>query len=146
MQNRQTEVDRFKQLTAVTPAAERSKLVEKAPSFLCLIIMAPTQSVLEANHRAAAYLAGTQLLLALRRYQVVHGRLPDDLPAAARESLLKTVPIDPSDGQAMRFAVVAGKPTVYSVGRDGKDDGGALDWKFGQQPGDFLFVLPPLTP
>jgi hypothetical protein len=35
--------------------------------------------------------------------------------------------------------VASGKPIVYSLGRDQKDDGGAMDWSFGEQPGDFIF-------
>ncbi|MCI0465426.1 MAG: hypothetical protein L0Y57_00205 [Beijerinckiaceae bacterium] len=69
--------------------------------------------------------------------------MPPDLQTAAADSALKTVPLDPYDGQPLRFATVGGQPTVYSVGKDLKDDGGQADWKFGQQPGDYRFVLPP---
>ena len=64
------------------------------------------------------------------------------LDAAAAETALKTTPIDPYSGQPLRFTTVAGRPTIYSVGKDMKDDGGLADWKFGAQPGDYLFVLP----
>jgi len=43
----------------------------------------------------------------------------------------------------MRYAVVAEKPTVYSIGKDFKDDGGQVDARLGVQPGDYLFVLTP---
>jgi hypothetical protein len=41
----------------------------------------------------------------------------------------------------MRYKVIGGKPIVYSVGKDQKDDGELVDWKTGQQPGDFIFQV-----
>jgi hypothetical protein len=79
----------------------------------------------------------------VRRYELAHEKLPPTLDAAAAETALKTTPLDPYSGQPLRFATVAGRPTIYSVGEDLKDDGGQTDWKFGAQPGDYLFVLPP---
>ena len=55
---------------------------------------------------------------------------------------MKTVPLDPYDGKAMRLAVLDGKPVIYSVGRDGRDDGGQKDSKLDMQPGDLIYRLP----
>jgi hypothetical protein len=143
---RKTAIDNFKATVASTSVPDRPRLRDQAPSALCFIWLAPVEAYLDANTRVAAQFAGTQMLLSLRRYEIAHGSLPPDLQTAAAESVLKTVPLDPYDGQPLRFAMVAGKPTVYSVGKDLKDDGGQMDWKFGQQPGDYLFVLPPRTP
>ena len=54
---------------------------------------------------------------------------------------MKDVPADPYDGKPVRLAVVEGQPAVYSVGRDGKDDGGQKDSKFDVQPGDLIYRL-----
>ena len=143
---RKAAIEKFKALVAATPPAEKPKLRDQAPSFLCFTWIAPIEASFQAHRRVAAQLAGTQALLSLRRYEIAHGSLPADLRTAASDSALKTVPLDPYDGAPLRFALVAGKPTVYSVGKDLKDDGGQADWKFGQQPGDYLFVLPPKTP
>jgi hypothetical protein len=38
--------------------------------------------------------------------------------------LLPAVPVDRFDGNPLRYRVVDGRPLVYSIGSDGKDDGG----------------------
>ena len=140
-----SEIDRFTELVTSTPVSERARLRDRAPSFLHGLWVAPVEPLVEAQFRSAAQLAGTQALLIVRRYELVHGRIPDSLEEAAAESVLETVPIDPFSGRPIRMTVIAGKPTVYSVGKDGDDDGGQLDWNFGRQPGDYLFTLPPIV-
>jgi hypothetical protein len=39
-------------------------------------------------------------------------------------------------------AVILGGPVVYSVGKDGHDDGAQADSKFDTQPGDLIFRMP----
>ena len=63
--------------------------------------------------------------------------------SAFASETMKAVPTDPYDGRPMRMAVVEGQPVVYSIGKDGRDDGGLKDSKFETQPGDILFRLPP---
>ena len=43
----------------------------------------------------------------------------------------------------MKFVILDGQPVVYSVGKDGKDDGGKLDSKNDSQPGDLIYRLSP---
>jgi hypothetical protein len=105
------------------------------------LLFTASGSVLQATVRSQAQLAGTQCLIAVRRYVLVHGAPPADLEAATREAGLTAVPTDPYSGQPMRYKVIAGKPVVYSVGKNQKDDGGLVDWKMGQQPGDYVFQL-----
>jgi hypothetical protein len=138
-------IDAFQLLVASTPPAERTKLFGRAPAFTIGIWVSSVEPLIQANCRTAAHLAATQMLLALRRYEIVHSRMPNSLQTAAAETILKTVPTDPFDGQPLRWTIVAGTPTVYSVGQDGKDDRGEADWDFGRQPGDYRFVLPPPT-
>ena len=52
------------------------------------------------------------------------------------------VPIDPYDNQPIRLAVVDGQPTVYSIGQDGRDDGGKIDNARSPDSGDVLLRLP----
>jgi hypothetical protein len=139
---REMEARRFTAMFSSMPRPAKAVLRSQAPSFTCVFFASPAPVFIEANFRAEAGLAGTQVLLALRRYQIVHGKLPPNLKTPAAECLLKTVPVDPFDGEPLRFATVDGKPTVYSVGKDLKDDGGQADWDYGQKPGDILFVLP----
>ena len=66
-------------------------------------------------------------------------------PASLAElvpTYLPVVPIDPWDGKPLRYA--AGPPArVWSVGRDGTDDGGkhAADPDDESQPGDFAITI-----
>jgi hypothetical protein len=103
--------------------------------FLC------DEPCLVAFTRERARLAGVECLTAVRRYALTHGSLPDNLEVATREAGLKAVPTDPFSGGPMQYKVIDGKPVVYSVGKDQKDDGGAVDWNNGQQPGDFVFRI-----
>jgi hypothetical protein len=95
--------------------------------------------------RATATLRAMECLVALRRWQLSHcgGGSLRDLASVVRSAGLKAVPTDPYDGKPMRLAIVDGQPIIYSVGRDGKDDGGRTDSKLDMNPGDLIYRLPP---
>jgi hypothetical protein len=100
--------------------------------------------LIQALATTEANLHGLETLAAVRRWQITHrgavgGSLPRNLAAACREAGLKAVPIDPFSGQPMKFVVRDGRPVVYSVGKDGKDDGGTVDSKNDTQPGDLIY-------
>ncbi len=62
--------------------------------------------------------------VALKRYELRHGRLPASLAALSPE-LLKTTPRDLMDGLPLRYQARAdGSFTLYSVGEDLRDNGG----------------------
>jgi hypothetical protein len=62
--------------------------------------------------------------IALKRYQLRHGNLPERLSELLPE-LLPSVPLDPVDGKPLRYRRnTDGTFLLYSVGADGKDDGG----------------------
>jgi hypothetical protein len=63
--------------------------------------------------------------IALQRYQLRHGKFPPDLDSLAPE-FLATVPVDYMNGQPLHYRVEPdGAFLLYSVGLDGKDDGGS---------------------
>jgi hypothetical protein len=67
------------------------------------------------------------------------------MAAAIKGSPLKTVPVDPFNGKPMRLTRRDGQPVVYSVGRDGKDDGAQTDSDRNQRPtGDLIYRLLPV--
>ncbi len=72
-------------------------------------------------------LAGDQLLmfrLALRAYRLDNGAYPPTLNALA-PAYLKTIPIDPfGGGQGWVYKLAGPDYMLYSIGPDGKDDGG----------------------
>jgi hypothetical protein len=60
----------------------------------------------------------------LKRYQLKHGNYPADLISLVPE-FIPAVPLDPVDGQPLRYRLNAdGTFLLYSVGENGKDDGG----------------------
>jgi hypothetical protein len=66
----------------------------------------------------------TLAAIALKRYQLRHGTLPPALEAIAPE-FLPSVPFDPMSGKALCYRLKSdGGFLLYSVGEDGKDDGG----------------------
>ncbi len=94
-----------------------------------------------AREKARSHAA--QGLIAVRRWQLAHnGAVPPSLEAAAKEAGLPAVPVDPYDSRTIRFAVVNGEPTLYSIGQDGRDDGGKTDNARTPDSGDVLLRLP----
>jgi hypothetical protein len=82
--------------------------------------------------------------LAIRRYQLDHDRLPDSLADLVPE-YLGSVPEDPFGGQPIVYRPDPAGPILYSVGPDGRDDGGKpLDWssRVPVPPGDVLLIEP----
>jgi hypothetical protein len=62
--------------------------------------------------------------IALKRYQLRHGRFPAHLGDITPEFASAT-PLDPADGKPLRYRLNSdGTYTLYSVGEDQKDDGG----------------------
>ncbi len=112
--------------------------------LICVWFAPGVNQFIKVVARDHARLNGAILLTAVRRYQLQHGKLPELLQTAAKEVGLDAVPLDPYDPEEgpMRYSIVNGKPVVYSIGPDGKDDGGMVDWNFGRQPGDILFTIP----
>ena len=71
--------------------------------------------------------------------------MPRVLTVAAKEAGLKAVPTDPYDGKPMRTAVFDGQTVVYSVGKDGRDDGGQKDSIYDTKPGDLIYRMKRMT-
>jgi hypothetical protein len=72
--------------------------------------------------RVGAELALLEVALAVRMHRLQSGGYPTGLPKISRE-WLPAVPHDPW-GQAIGYQLSEGQPTVYSLGPDGRDDGG----------------------
>ena len=77
----------------------------------------------EAENRTRAYLGCAVAGGACERFRMKTGRWPKTL-AEIPADLLARVPTDPFTGEPLRYAARADGVTVYSVGRDGADDGG----------------------
>jgi len=88
----------------------------------------------ELHPRKSASLRAAQIALAVRRFQAAQGRMPTALEELVPE-YLDTVPVDPFDGQPLRYVRRDGSGfAVYSVGPDGRDNGG--DERPKRRPGE----------
>jgi hypothetical protein len=76
----------------------------------------------------------------------IHVAEKRSLPATLADlvpAYLAAVPIDPWDGKPIRYATTATGATIWSIGRDGKDDGGKpyADPDDFDGPGDIVFTV-----
>jgi hypothetical protein len=76
--------------------------------------------------RARVMLRCAGVALAVERYRRAKGRWPVSL-GDLKPDLLVAVPLDPFDGALLRYRQLKDGAVIYSVGPDGKDDGGALE-------------------
>ena len=73
--------------------------------------------------RIAAQLRTARTGLAVQRYRLAAGKIPDSL-AELVPTYLDAVPKDPFDGKELRYKRLETGFVVYSIGEDGNDDGG----------------------
>lgn len=76
-----------------------------------------------ARDRVVAGSRTAAAALAVKRYQLQNGALPDSLGQVVPR-YLPAVPLDPYDGQPLRYRKEPDKFVVYSVSENGRDDGG----------------------
>ena len=86
-------------------------------SMLMPAMVTPSATKCKADVQVRA----TQTILALRAYQLTHGKLPENLDALVPECLDKVL-LDAFNGQPLHYSEE--KKIVYSVGKNLKDDGG----------------------
>jgi hypothetical protein len=76
-----------------------------------------------AAERSLGHRDGLITAIALELYRREHGSYPGDLKTLAPE-LLPQVPADRITGEPIKYRIVAGRPLLYSLGADRKDDEG----------------------
>lgn len=101
-------------------------------------LMGSVAKVAQENHCGQANLRCALVGVALERYRLNHVKWPASLSALVTDGLLVAVPLDPFDGQPLRYKLVQDGVIVYSVGLDGVDNGGAIDRDNPNQPGTDL--------
>lgn len=94
-------------------------------------IMAGFGNVFEKRCFENFSVASTQLLMAIKAYQTEHGKLPDSLEELVPEYILE-LPKDPFDKEVVRYSPE--KKIIYSVGPNGKDEGGSEGEKIEKMP------------
>jgi hypothetical protein len=109
--------------------------------ILISLLMPAVRRVQSAADRAQQTQDNLCLAFALARYQCEHKSYPDKLDALAPKYLAK-VPPDLFSGKALHYRTSGNAYLLYSVGINGKDEGGRGPED--QPPGDDLTVRMPL--
>ncbi len=78
---------------------------------------------IEVDLRNNAHLRAAQAAVAVERYRLAKGKLPDQLSELVPE-YLEVVPADPFDGNEIKYKQLSTGYVVYSIGQDLSDDGG----------------------
>ncbi|MBI2949173.1 MAG: hypothetical protein HYY23_16150 [Verrucomicrobia bacterium] len=88
------------------------------------MLLPAMEKALAKEAASTALLRGAQTALAIERHRLQnHGQLPESLEALVPQ-LIASVPRDPFDGRPLRYKKLEKGYAVYSVGNNGKDDGG----------------------
>jgi hypothetical protein len=104
--------------------AVEAKLRTISKAHVLLHVITPSLSgVIGQELRTIAHLRAADAGLAVQRYRLKAGRLPENL-AELVPAYLGSVPKDPFDGKEMRYRKLKTGYAVYSVGDDLSDDGG----------------------
>lgn len=96
-------------------------------------------AILESRAQADMDLA--RIALAIERYRLAKGKPPGQLTDLVPAYLVE-VPVDPFDGQPIRYRLTEPGYVVYSVGEDGNENGGQEKEEVGRgEPYDQCFIV-----
>ena len=108
------------------PAAFRDPPPVPEEYLLSRQLMPAVHKVAHAHWRGVAQARCVAVALACERFRLRTGQWPATLDAIPKD-LLPAVPLDPYTGKSLRYRRLADGVAVYSVGRNGTDDGGDTD-------------------
>ena len=118
----------------------------KRGGILTRMLMPALGRIMQIEIRHLAHLRATQTALAVERYRLTEGRLPQSLDNLV-PAYMEVVPTDPFDGQKLKYRTRETGFVVYSVGEDLTDEGGAernskkRDKKGKPLPWDVTFIV-----
>jgi hypothetical protein len=118
-----TEGDDWKTLVKDAVAARSLRIAIGRQMGRALLQVDLPPKVVRADDRYAAYRGMDELLCPLAAYRADHGEYPAEL-AQLSPKYLKTLPEDPFGKGPLRYKREPKGYVVYSVGYNGKDDGG----------------------
>jgi hypothetical protein len=111
---------------------EKASQKAKKRLFILSSLLLPSLSKVTAREAdSLARLRLVRVAVAVERFRKSNGRFPEKL-TDLMPNFLPAIPIDPFDGQPLRYRLLEKGYMIYSVGRDGHDDGGRekpADWK-----------------
>ena len=103
-------------------------------------VIAGYSRMLEISVQAIARRDVAETALAIERYRLAKGTLPDALGELV-PAYLEAVPKDPFDGEELRYRRLETGYVVYSIGEDGRDDGGKERGEKPHENWDITFIV-----
>lgn len=100
--------------------------------ILCRLLLPALGTAITKDVENFARLEVARAALAAQRYRLANGKLPAALEELV-PAFLDAGPVDPFDGQPLRFKPLATGFVVYSIGRDSTDNGGRAKNDEGRQ-------------
>jgi hypothetical protein len=105
-------------------AAPRPATALQSNKYVLVALMLPSLAKsFDAYATASAYRDALFVGIAAERHRLKTGRFPAQLTELVPE-YLRAAPLDPFGGQPLHLITQGDDILIYSVGRDGKDDGG----------------------
>ena len=104
--------------------------MERKHYYLSRLFVKGLSKAITKEVNSIALIRTSTSAIAVERFRLTHGQFPESLNELVPQ-FLSAVPGDPFDGQPLRYHRLANGYVVYSVGRDGHDDGGRekpADW------------------
>jgi Bacterial type II secretion system protein G. len=120
-----------KSLVAADNFKKVDETVGRKNYYLSKMFLGALSSAITKEASSFACLRTSIAAIAVERFRLAHGRLPENLNELVPQ-FLSAMPLDPFDGQPLRYHRLAKGYVIYSVGQDGHDDGGRekpADWK-----------------
>lgn len=106
--------------------AEVDHIVEGADNlageFFVSIVTPALNHLSRLGGSSMVYREALRCVIAIQRFETKHKRLPESLDEVRRHGYLRSIPVDLFDGKSLRYD--AERRLVWSVGRNGVDDGG----------------------
>jgi len=137
------ELPHYKRLTAFD-SIQKAVYNGKRGSMLTRMLMPAFGRIMQIENRHLAHLRATQTALAIERYRLAEGYLPESLEKLV-PAYMEFVPKDPFDGRNLSYFTRENGFVVYSVGYDLTDDGGAERGRRDQRgkplPWDITFIM-----
>ena len=125
---------RFKEIEADLSGLSSLHIVAK--------VMAPAlMRISQLDSRVRAHLDLGRIAVAIERYRLATGKLPEQLTDLV-PTYMEQVPMDPFDGQPIRYRRTEPGYVLYSIMEDGQDNGGKEREDVGKgEPYDLCFIV-----
>jgi hypothetical protein len=136
---RQAEVSTLIQARAAGP-------IQRMKYVAALMLLPPLEQFVTAVTRTAANQRAAICVIAAERHFRQHGEYPASLDTIDQRLFAMQVQqsmdtIDPFTGDPLKYVLSEDALLIYSVGPDGNDDGGSLEWNGPRQQFDVGFRL-----